>query len=172
MRKAESMGCCHFIHCFSGWWGQIIFRRMSETPTTTTSQESIAIHTSNLNCKTPPICIAVLSVPLRSEEGKHCQYSSHLYRSTPPICIAIRLPFVSQYFWENPGGCGHRVACSNALFLNTSVLTTSLLFRANSTCKGSRTPRLVEHSWVSVLGASCSNRLSVGTLRPTHFPSF
>ena len=36
------------------------------------------------------------------------QYSPHLYRSTPPICIAIRLPFVSQYFWENLGGCGHR----------------------------------------------------------------
>ena len=35
------------------------------------------------------------------------QYASHLYRSTSPICIAIRLPFVSQYFWQNLGGCGH-----------------------------------------------------------------
>ena len=43
-------------------------------------------------------------------KGKNCQYSSHLYRSTPPICIAIRLPFVSQYFWESLGGCGHRDA--------------------------------------------------------------
>ena len=37
------------------------------------------------------------------------------------------------------------VVCSNTLFSNTSVLTYSLLFKANSTCKGSRTPRLVEH---------------------------
>ena len=71
-------------------------RRMSETPTTTTSQKSIAIHlpfvlqcASNLYCST--------FGPL---QGKYCQYSSHLYRSTPPICIAIRLPFVSQCFWE------------------------------------------------------------------------
>ena len=44
--------------------------------------------------------------PLR--KGEDCQYSSHLYRSTPPICIAARLPFVSQCFWENLGGRGHR----------------------------------------------------------------
>ena len=31
--------------------------------------------------------------------------------------------------------------CSNTLFSNTSALTSSPLFRANSTCKGSRTPR-------------------------------
>ena len=64
-------------------------RRTSETPTTTTSQKSIAIHL--------PFVL---------------QYDSHLYRcafgapyalrkgntvSTPPICIAVRLPFVSQY---------------------------------------------------------------------------
>ena len=43
--------------------------------------------------------------------------------------------------------------CSNTLFLNTSALTNSLLFRANSTCKVSQTPRLVEHFWVTILGA-------------------
>ena len=69
--------------------------------------KKVSQHTSNLYCNTPPIYIAVLSAPLRSEEREICQYSSHLYRSTPPICIAIRLPFVSQYFWENLGGCGH-----------------------------------------------------------------
>ena len=51
------------------------------------------------------------------------QYASNLYCSTtraptlwgkgstvraPPICVAIRLPFLSQYFWEGLGGCGHR----------------------------------------------------------------
>ena len=61
------------------------------------------------------------------------------------------------------------VVCSNTLFSNTSALTDSLLFRANSTCQGSRAPRLVEHFWVPILGASCSNKLFVGTLRPSHF---
>ena len=73
-------------------------------------------YTSNLYCNTPPIFIAVLSVPLGlSGKGTTSvrlpfvtQYASHLYRSTPPICIAMRLPFVSQYLWENLGGCGHR----------------------------------------------------------------
>ena len=45
---------------------------------------------SNLYCDTPPICIAVASVPLHSEERENIV-------STPPICIAVRLPFVSQY---------------------------------------------------------------------------
>ena len=58
--------------------------------------------------------------------------------------------------------------CSNTLFSNTSALSNSLLFSANSTCKGSRTPRLVEHFWVPILGAACSNELFVGTLRPSH----
>ena len=84
-----------------------LFGRTSETPTTTTSQK-VSQYTSHLYCNTPPICIAVLLVPLGSKEREKCQYSSHLYRSTPPICIAIHLPFVSQYFWENLGGCGHR----------------------------------------------------------------
>ena len=32
----------------------------------------------------------------------------------------------------------------------------------------SRTPRLVEHFWVPIFGASCSNKLFVGTARPSH----
>ena len=42
------------------------------------------------------------------KEREILQYSSYLYCSTSPICIAIRLPLVSQYFWENLGDCGHR----------------------------------------------------------------
>ena len=59
------------------------------------------------------------------------------------------------------------VVCSNTLFSNTSAFTNSLLFWANSTCKGSRTPPLVEHCWVPILGATCSNKSFVGTLRPS-----
>ena len=63
--------------------------------------------TSTWYCNTPSICTTALLVSLRSEEREYCQYSSHLYRGTPPICIALRLPFVSQCFWESPDGCGH-----------------------------------------------------------------
>ena len=63
----------------------------------TTSQKSITF-TSNLYCSTPPICIAVLLMPLRSEGREMLPVLSHLYRSMPPICIAVRLPFVSQCF--------------------------------------------------------------------------
>ena len=76
-----------------------------------------------------------------------------------------------------PKGCSRKcplhfldlngVVCPNTLFSNTSALTSSLLFRANSTCTGSRTPRLVEHFWVPILGASCLNKFFVGTLRPS-----
>ena len=44
------------------------------------------------------------------------------------------------------------VVCSNTLLSNTSVLTDSLLFRGNATCKGSRTPRLLKHFCVPILG--------------------
>ena len=73
---------------------------MSETPTTTTSQKSIAIRLPiciAIRPPPPPICIALLSVPLSSQEREILQYSPHLYSSTRPICIAVRLPFVSQY---------------------------------------------------------------------------
>ena len=75
--------------------------------------EKVSQYTPNLYCNTPPVCIAVLLVPLRSEEREILSvllpsYASHLYCNTPPICIAIRLPFVSQCFWENLGGCGHQ----------------------------------------------------------------
>ena len=53
----------------------------------------------------------------------------------------------------------NRGVCSNTLFSDTSALTSSLFFRANSTRKGSQTPRLVERFWVPILGASCSNKL-------------
>ena len=61
--------------------------------------------------------------------------------------------------------------CSNTLLSNTSALTLSRLFLANSTCRGSRTPRLVEHFWVPIWGASCLTKILVGTLRPSHIPS-
>ena len=76
----------------------MVVRRMLETPTTTTSQKSIAIHLQFV-LQYASDCIAVLLVPLSSQEREILQSSSHLYRSTPSICIAIRLPSVSQCFW-------------------------------------------------------------------------
>ena len=55
---------------------------MSETPTTTTSQKSIAIH---------------LQFVLQYASKCHCALRKGKYFSTPPICIAGRLPFASQY---------------------------------------------------------------------------
>ena len=60
--------------------------------------------------------------------------------------------------------------CSNTLFSNTSALSNSLLLSANSTRKGSRTPRLVERFWVPIWGAACSNKRFVCTLRPSQIP--
>ena len=61
-------------------------------------KKSIAIHTSNLYCNTPPICIAVLSVPLRSEEREILSVLlPFVSQYATPICIAIGLPFGLHY---------------------------------------------------------------------------
>ena len=57
-------------------------RRMSEPPSTTTSQESIAIH---------------LQFVLQYAFWCHTALRKGKYFNTPPICIAARLPSVSQY---------------------------------------------------------------------------
>ena len=54
-------------------------------------------YTSSLYCNTPPICIAVLSVQLSSQEREILQYSPHLYCSTPPICILRCHPNAAIY---------------------------------------------------------------------------
>ena len=58
-------------------------------------------YTSNLYCNTPPICTAVLSVPLSSLEREILQCSSHLCRNMLPICIAM----LSRKSWRlwSPG---------------------------------------------------------------------
>ena len=82
----------------------------SETPTTTTSRK-VSQYTSQFVFQyAPKFVLQYFWCPYTLRKWKSCQYSSHLYRSTPPICIAIRLPFVSQHFWENLGGCGHQDA--------------------------------------------------------------
>ena len=63
----------------------------------------------NLYCNMPPICIAVLPVPLRSEEKEILsvllpfvsQYASHLYCNTPPMRFAV-LWGKSWWLWS-PG---------------------------------------------------------------------
>ena len=88
---------------------------MSETPTTTTSQKSIAIHLQFVLQHASYLYCSAFGATGLSGKGNTSeilpfvsQYASHFYRSTPPICIAIRLPFVSQCFGEKLGGCGHR----------------------------------------------------------------
>ena len=95
--------CCagargHMHHSWGITNPPVKFRRMSETPTTTTSKESIAIHlqfvlqyASNLYCSTfgaPTLWgQGILSVLLPFVS----QYASHLYCNMPPICIAVLL---------------------------------------------------------------------------------
>ena len=66
----------------------------------------VSQYTSNLYCNTPPICIAVLLVPLCSEErgilSVLLPFVSQYYCNTPPIRLAVLL--------GNLGGCGHRDA--------------------------------------------------------------
>ena len=95
-----------------------------------------------------------------SEFSPPKQYSRNSIPPVPQKGCSRKCPLHFLHF--------NGAVCSNTLFSNTSALTNSLLFRANSTCKGSRTPRLVEHFWVSILEASFSNRHFVGTWRPSH----
>ena len=75
-------------------------------------------YTSNLYCNTPPIYIAVLSVPLSTLERENTsillpfvsQCASHLYRNTPPICIAILL---EKSWWSWSPGCSPKSRFSN-----------------------------------------------------------
>ena len=84
------------------------FRRMSETPTTTTCQKSIAIHLPFvLQCASNLYCSTFGATEL-SGKGKTSvllpfvsPYASHLYRHTPPICIAMLLG-KSWWLWS-PG---------------------------------------------------------------------
>ena len=72
--------------------------------------KKVSQYTSKLYCGTPPICIAVLLVPLRTEEREILsvllpfvsQYASHLYCNTSPICIAVLL---GKSWWLWSPGC-------------------------------------------------------------------
>ena len=98
--------------------------------------------------------------------------------SSQPEAARSLVQEAAQYL---PKGCSRKMppylllfnaaVCSNTLFSNTSVVTNSLSFRAYSTFKGSQPRRLVEHFWVPILGASCSNILLLGTVRPSQLSS-
>ena len=72
--------------------------------------KKVSQYTSHLYCNTPPICIAVLSVPLGFTEREIgsvrlpfvSQYASHFYRNTPPICTAVLL---RKSWWLWSPGC-------------------------------------------------------------------
>ena len=84
-------------------------RRMSETPTTTTSQESIAIHLPFVLQYASNLYYSTLGATELSGEGNTSvllpfvsQYASHLYRNTPPICTAMLL---GKSWWLWSPGC-------------------------------------------------------------------
>ena len=90
------------------FWRQI--SEESQEPEPPLLLKKVSQYTSNLYCNTPPICIAVLLVPLRSEEREilsvllpfEWQYASHSYCNTPPICIAVLL---GKSWWLWSLGC-------------------------------------------------------------------
>ena len=69
-------------------WGAL-FRRTSETPTTTTSQKSIAIHLQFVSQYASNLYRSTFGAPTLWGKGNTA--------STPPICIAVRPLFVLQY---------------------------------------------------------------------------
>ena len=54
------------------------------------------------------LILSTVSKNQKNVRNPNHHYFSEKHCNTPPICIAIRLQFVSQYFGENLGGCGHR----------------------------------------------------------------
>ena len=114
VQKRRGPGICHqtltTIHGAGGPGVNPMVRRMSETPTATTAQKSIAIHLSFVSQSASNCFIAVLLVPLGSQEKEILsilvpfvsQYASHLYCNTPPICIAVLL---RRSWWLWSPGC-------------------------------------------------------------------
>ena len=87
--------------------GDTRVRRVSETPTPTGLEESMAVHLQFVRQYAPHLYRRAFLASMLRRKGT-LQYASHLYCSTPPICTAVRPPFVRQYFWKNTGGWGHR----------------------------------------------------------------
>ena len=101
------------------------FRRMSETPTTTTSQKSIEIDLQFLLQLRLQFVSQYFRCPYALRKGKYCQYSFHLYRSTPGdlYCKAPPQKLYRSTF-ENLGGSGHRdvpQCCTNDISSNRKL---------------------------------------------------
>ena len=110
---AFGRGCCTsaLVATRTSWCFVFCLAQSEEcqkTPTTTTSQKSIAIHLPFVLQYASNFVPQYFWCPYALRKGNTV--------STPPICSAVRLPFVLQYashlyrntFWENLGGCGHR----------------------------------------------------------------
>ena len=88
--------------------------------------KKVSQYTSHLYCSTPPICIAMLLVPLGTKEREILsvllpfvsQYA-HLYCNTPPICIAVLL---RKSWWLRSPGCSPLLRNQNEPF-GTPFLT-------------------------------------------------
>ena len=82
---------------------------MSETPTTTTSQKSVAIRPQFILQYAPNLYCTAFGATEFPGKGNSSvlppfvlQYASHLYRSTSPSCIAILL---GKSWWLWSPGC-------------------------------------------------------------------
>ena len=86
---------------------------------------------------------------------RNCQEAAQFL---PKGCSRKMPPSFSQFEW------GRLLEHS---FLEHFCLDQFSVIQGRFYMQYSRTPRLVEHFWVPILGASCSNKLFVGTVRPS-----
>ena len=108
----------------SGFWTLISEERQKPQPPLLLTK--VLQYASHLYCNTPPICIAVLLVPLCSEESEMLsvllpfvsQYAPHLYCNTPPICIAVLL---GKSWWLWSPGCSPLSSVSPFLLEESST---------------------------------------------------
>ena len=100
---------------------------------------------------TAPRKIAIFQVSLLSLTGGRTVPTKRLFKANAP--------FMSSFSW------GRLLEHS---FLEHFCLDQFSVIQGKFYMQDSRTPRLVEYFWVPILEASCSNKLFVGTLRPSH----
>ena len=129
----ESLQCCNTLqpeylrkigNRVSPWLGFLgkpsTSRKNARKPQPPLLLKEVSQYTSHLYCNMPPICIAVLLLPVGCKEREILsvllpfvsQYAFHLYCNTLPICIAVLL---GKSWWLWSPGCSplvpHQYAC-------------------------------------------------------------
>ena len=104
--------------------------------------------------------VALCTPTACSQKKGSCRSSRVSTTASANACFTVPVAHIVNF---------KEVILSTVFFLNTSVLTNSVQFKARASAfRGSRTPCLVEQASVRTLCGSCSNSLLVGSLRRAH----